>query len=389
MAYGGILDPSPKRWRSSCPGGGRVSVSSARILPVLLLALIAASALWSAFRVREPVITYDFTAPENADTCSSNARGALLTSAGRPQPPSSPSLPRPAQQIPNIVHYVFGLKRDFGGKPFGFAHFLSVLAAKKWLQAERIMFYYQHEPDTVWYKRALAYMTPVKLTDPHLDTIYGIKMANPAHIADVLRLKTLQKYGGIYLDMDVIPLRPFTPLLHNDMVLGYEGWSKWGLCNAVIIAKPNSPFIAKWLATYATFTNDEWGLHSVITPMRLASEHKDELCTLPPHSLFWPTWEDRHIAYMFGRISPSEAQNFERSLVTYGLSPERRQHGLPDEFRVLHEGQFAYHMWELASWKKHLRNLTPWQLLEGRSRFAVLTRELLRGEPWLREDGEE
>ena len=33
-----------------------------------------------------------------------------------------------------------------------------------------------------------------------------------AHLADGLRLLTLYKYGGYYLDLDIIHLRPITPL---------------------------------------------------------------------------------------------------------------------------------------------------------------------------------
>jgi len=39
-----------------------------------------------------------------------------------------------------------------------------------------------------------------------------------------------------------------------------------GLCNAVIVSEPNSPFIDRWIQRYVNFDDNEWAEHSVRLP---------------------------------------------------------------------------------------------------------------------------
>ena len=54
--------------------------------------------------------------------------------------------------------------------------------------------------------------------------------------------------GGIYLDPDVLSLRPIDKLMEKEVSLGRE--SHDGLANGIILAKPNAPFIRLWLNAY-------------------------------------------------------------------------------------------------------------------------------------------
>lgn len=95
----------------------------------------------------------------------------------------------------------------------------------------------------------------------------------------------LQQYGGVYLDIDTFVLRPFAPLsLYSyDTVLGMEArilnflrgprsdseMDPKGLCNAVIISRPGSTFLDRWLESYEGFDETKWTEHSVVgTPTR-------------------------------------------------------------------------------------------------------------------------
>lgn len=84
--------------------------------------------------------------------------------------------------------------------------------------------------------------------------------ANPprAHFhrcrADVVRLEAVYRYGGIYVDTDVEPVRPLDPLLihlHSIQASAFVVWSpnKWQgrslVSNAVIGAAPNHPWIRR------------------------------------------------------------------------------------------------------------------------------------------------
>lgn len=92
---------------------------------------------------------------------------------------------------------------------------------------------------------------------------------------------SLQAYGGIYLDIDVFVLRPFADysLMVYDTVLGIESkqldhrrspatygeMDPKGLCNAVILSRPNSTFLSRWIDTYDSFNGRLWADHSVVS----------------------------------------------------------------------------------------------------------------------------
>lgn len=282
------------------------------------------------------------------------------------------------QKIPNIVHYIFGLSPDFGSKPFSFIHFLSILATRRVIRPQRIYFHYQFEPDSVWYHDyAKKYVTPIHITDD-TDSVYGHKITSPAHMADVLRLKILQRYGGIYLDIDVIPLRPFEELLHNSMVMGYEGGNLWGLCNAVILAERGAPFLDKWLATYVAFDSRKWNQHSVIIPKILAEHHVDEICRLSPTAFFWPTWTSNHIAWMFEEMGTTQRIEFEQNLTKIKNDRAFDDYFSVDEYKLLFGDQFAIHLWESLTWDKYLKKMDPETLNSSTSRFAMMVKQIIK-----------
>lgn len=78
-----------------------------------------------------------------------------------------------------------------------------------------------------------------------------------AHQSDLLRLDIMTREGGIYLDTDVFVLKPFTDLLSSprDIVMGHEGGNRYGLCNAVVVARPGGEFLAVWRESYKRYVN--------------------------------------------------------------------------------------------------------------------------------------
>ena len=100
------------------------------------------------------------------------------------------------------------------------------------------------------------------------------------------------KYGGIYLDMDVLCLRSFQPLRAFELVLGRQG--REGLCNAVILSIPGS-FFKSWYESYRSFRSsgfrDHWAEHSVEIPNQLAEKYPSWLHIEGPSSFFWPMYQ--------------------------------------------------------------------------------------------------
>ncbi len=67
-----------------------------------------------------------------------------------------------------------------------------------------------------------------------------------AQKADIARYEILMSLGGVYVDCDVEPLRPLEPLLEAGAFIGLEDGEY--VCNAVIGAEPQHPFIRALVA---------------------------------------------------------------------------------------------------------------------------------------------
>lgn len=229
--------------------------------------------------------------------------------------------------IPNILHFVFGMSPDFGGKPFSLVHYLSVKSAIELNQPDAAYFHYQYEPTGVWWDKAKPLLTLVKTAAP--EEIFGNKLYHVAHKADVVRLQVLKEMGGIYLDLDTISVKPLTHLLHHQFVIGQElkapvtpkNWRQqlkvkliWkkvkkgtiGLCNAVLLSEKNSYFINLWLHHYKTFRSKGrdkyWNEHSVLVPEKLAAVYPDFITRLSPYAFHYPLYDKTGLKLLFEEV---------------------------------------------------------------------------------------
>jgi len=227
-------------------------------------------------------------------------------------------------RIPKILHYTFGLAKDFGGKPWSLLHHVCLKSAVQRLAPEHVFFYYEYEPTGPWWSLSRKLVTPIKIHAPR--EIYGRPLLHVAHRSDVVRLQRLAESGGIYLDADVLVQRGFDDLLNESTVLGREGvGSDPRMSNAVILAEPNAPFIVRWLDRYRSFRSmgrdDYWNEHSVLLPARLAQEYPGEVTVLSHRAFFWPLWTREHIKWIFDSDDPIDL-----------------------------DGVYANHLWESEAW---------------------------------------
>jgi len=310
------------------------------------LATIVDNYLYSSHRL---VDTYDFIPTEIERLC---LRGAPLDELST------------KTVIPNTVHYVIGLH----DAEVSFPAYLSILTALRSLSPTKVKL---HHTDYLnvknKYIQSLLQDNRVELVHHDAGSIASEmkQSSHYAHLADVLRLKVLYAEGGIYLDSDVYILQSFDPLRNSsrDVVLGYEGGNRAGLCNAVIVARAGAAFINRWMASYVDFSAREWNSHSVILPKKMADEHPTEVCTLSPHAFFWPTWTARNVRWMHEPLNKEEAIKAQEMLDTNGGS--------------YFEGQLAYHAWNQMAWKPYLRKLTEEIVKRHDTRFNLMIRRFL------------
>ncbi|KAL7089689.1 hypothetical protein ACP275_13G199300 [Erythranthe tilingii] len=117
----------------------------------------------------------------------------------------------------------------------------------------------------------------------------------PIHYSELIRLAALYKYGGIYLDSDILVLKPLSEL--NNTV-GYEDDSAGKTLNGAVMAfRKHSPFIMSCLEEfYASYDDSKlrWNGADLLTRVanKFLSKEDNSITTtelsLQPASVFFP-----------------------------------------------------------------------------------------------------
>lgn len=83
--------------------------------------------------------------------------------------------------------------------------------------------------------------------------------------ADIFRYFILNKYGGVYFDMDIVCVKSIEPLLRGaHCVIGLANTRTIECNNAVIAATPNNPVIKAFIARLTFPTDSRWKkLHTI------------------------------------------------------------------------------------------------------------------------------
>lgn len=182
------------------------------------------------------------------------------------------------------LHIIFGLR---GEEELSLAHFVSVWSAMYHLNPGRVIFWYRYEPKGEWWDILKPFVEMRKAGDI---VIHGTKVVHYAHQADVIRLRALSKYGGTYVDIDTVTLKPWG--CNGGVTLGAQKLPK-GVSNAMISCAPESSFIKSWLNEYKSFKNcgadsSHWNRHSVDVPTTISILNPNvdirlDLCPLTPN----------------------------------------------------------------------------------------------------------
>lgn len=254
--------------------------------------------------------------------------------------------------IPNIFHFIFGLEKDFGNKHFSICHYLAIKSALVVNSPDHIFLYYKYEPCGYWWNKIIdeKLVTLIPVSTPR--QIFGNKLYHYAHKADVLRLLVLLKFGGIYLDIDTICIKPLKALLSYDFVMGRENYinSEYGLCNAVILSSKNNQFLQYWFSTYKYFRSKGrdtyWSEHSVKVPNQISKLHPGLIQIEDEESFFWPSYSENNLRLLF-----EECHSFPKA--------------------------YLFHLWETVSFEKYLSTMTKDFILENDTTYNIIARAFL------------
>ena len=189
------------------------------------------------------------------------------------------------QYIPNIAHFVFGLKPQ--DQEFLFVYYLAVYSCFLVNNPDTIYFYYHYNPYGKWWEELQTIKT-VKLIKIDLPTHIGKKeIKKYAHKADKVRMDVLFENGGVYLDIDTICIRPYKNFLNNRVLLGLE--SPYDICNAIMFTEKNSEFFKLWIDKYEEhFNPDGWNESSIKLPFLISKQHPELLRLVSQDVFFKP-----------------------------------------------------------------------------------------------------
>src|SRR6266403_2530505 len=258
--------------------------------------------------------------------------------------------------ILKTLHYCFGMSSGSGGKPWSLVHHACLRSAVERIKPTEVYLYCEYEPTGPWWELSRRLVTVERMNAPR--EIFGNPVVHFAHRADIVRLEKLLSRGGIYLDADVFVHTSFDHLLEHSTVLGRQVVDErdLGLCNAVILAEAQAPFLRKWHSEYRSFRSKGhdiyWDEHSVQLPYQLSKQFPDEITVLPPFAFFWPTFKKVDLALIFDSSEPIDLSR-----------------------------AYATHLWESLAWEPYLEHLTPRSVRSIDSNFHRWVRPMIASLP--------
>jgi len=193
--------------------------------------------------------------------------------------------------IPNIFHFI-----NVGPREFSLMHFLSIYTAYKLNNPDKIYVYVDHEQKDNIYWDILKDIVEYEFVEA--PTIHkGVPIESFQYKADIIRMEKLIERGGIYMDLDVLSLKPLTDLRNHNIVLGSEASDDpnstnledfKSITNAVLMTEPNNDFIKFWYDQIGdNLIGKPWAYHAVCLPKKLLQENSFDV-HLDPSKTFLP-----------------------------------------------------------------------------------------------------
>jgi len=175
--------------------------------------------------------------------------------------------------IPNIVHFVYLLPEGVEDFSFRFKEVLAVYAAWAFTDPDTIYLHTNASPEAIQRARSgtqgkwnsiilnvpQLVVRPVESPD-HANN--GVKILKMQHKGDFVRVAALEEIGGIYLDMDAIPLRDLRPLIETgfNTVLGRQ--ADGDIMSGNFMGKAGCRFFTQWRESMHQVFDQGWITHS-------------------------------------------------------------------------------------------------------------------------------
>ncbi|KAF3562054.1 hypothetical protein DY000_02019996 [Brassica cretica] len=179
------------------------------------------------------------------------------------------------------------------------------------------------------------------------------KISLAQNLSNLMRLAYLYKYGGVYLDTDMILLKSFKGL--NNIIgaqtldPSFTNWTR--LNNAVLIFDKGHPLLLKFIEEFAhTFNGNVWGYNGPYLVSRVAAraavEEYNNFTVLRPSAFYPVNWLEIE---KFFKVPKTEKES--KWVKVKLLQMQRRSYGLHlwNKFSRKFEIEQGSAMWRLVS----------------------------------------
>ncbi|KAJ4363455.1 hypothetical protein N0V83_009748 [Neocucurbitaria cava] len=305
--------------------------------------------------------------------------------------------------IPSIVHFVY-LKG--GRKPsirFSFSSFLSVYASILHIKPTKVYIHSDYNPSEIEHAARTGDRWTRKLirTWPELVIWNPVQVPNFAgpnedhrvsalqHKSDFIRWDTIAELGGIYMDFDVITLKPLTPLLNAGFAFiagrQYGGKDEGGNINGTI---NNGAFLTKPQSAMATIIkrqqhagfNGAWeaNLKSITKTAEYLVNIPNQVLILDRHA-FAPThwfWDSTDPLFLpnKGPSSPEPLQsNSTDPLEMYDSIVKNRR--ARRDWEMDFSASYMLHAFGTSGYQQYIN---PRAVLSRRSNFGIATYAIVK-----------
>jgi len=178
--------------------------------------------------------------------------------------------------IPNIVHFIYPVNSKT--RPFSSLNIQAVKRAATIQKPDTIRFWTNAKPGDIAGWGEIASM---------VDLIPTIMPEHewPQYQSDTLRLNILYDQGGIYMDTDLLTLRPM-PMFEDSLTISWESEKRESVSNALMISAPRVPFIAEWMRRLPQAqSSSTWAYGGVVLPAEMMFDptvDMDHVVNMPP-----------------------------------------------------------------------------------------------------------
>lgn len=196
-------------------------------------------------------------------------------------------------------HFVFGLREQ--REPFHILHYLCLASCREVNRPDAMHFHYRHEPFGPWWDAIRPHLrltraaenvvgfVPQRYAESAEGRLIERLGLSYAHEADFLRMDILLADGGVYADMDTLFVQAYPQAwFEEDFVIGEEnapgaahGLLQPTLCNAVMLARPDSAFAKCWRERMGAVFDGSWSGHSCHEAARVWRNMPNSVHVLP------------------------------------------------------------------------------------------------------------